>query len=411
MGRKYFYLSAMIALSVHAAAPSGIDFNGDGIDDILVRNNYSGEVYTWLMNSDGKLADRHYVATIPAGNWRIEGTGDYNGDEITDILVRNISNGQAYIWLMNADGSRQSYKYVTTIPEADWQIAGTDSDFNGDGISDIVVRNRTKGWTYIWLMNADGSRQSYKYVTTIPEADWEIAGTDSDFNGDGVSDIVVRKKKNGEIYTWLMNADGSRESYRYITTIPEADWEIVGTYSDYNMDRSSDLTVRQRSNGATYTWLMSRSGARKTIVHVTDIPQREWIVEASGRDRDYDNTVTSLFTSLLAGKTFYVIGETEDGVIKFKIVFNDTLTSLTDTYLEGEKAGTSETKKILINGNRLMFEQSQDGSYTIIEQKYGDYIEFVDYLGDDTRVGRHLLFYDEEKANEYYAQVMKRITG
>ena len=38
---------------------------------------------------------------VPDTNWEIVGTGDFNGDGKTDILWRNKSTGQNVVWLMN----------------------------------------------------------------------------------------------------------------------------------------------------------------------------------------------------------------------------------------------------------------------------------------------------------------------
>jgi len=179
---------------------------------------------------------------------------------------------------MKNDGTREGYALLAVIPASDWQIAGTGSDFNKDGISDIVVRNKTYGWTYVWLMNSDGTRASYKYITNLPFSEWEIAGTDADFNHDGTSDLVVRKKSTGQTFTWLMNSDGSRASYNVITNIPSSAWEIVGTNYDFNQDGISDLMVRNTANGVTYSWLMNASGGRSSTVVIATISFGDWVI-------------------------------------------------------------------------------------------------------------------------------------
>ena len=39
--------------------------------------------------------------TLADLNWKVSGTGDFNGDAKSDIVWRNASNGQVYVWLMN----------------------------------------------------------------------------------------------------------------------------------------------------------------------------------------------------------------------------------------------------------------------------------------------------------------------
>ncbi|WP_456381737.1 FG-GAP repeat domain-containing protein [Hydrogenimonas sp.] len=302
--QKRIMLALSATIAIAQAAPSGVDFNRDGVDDLFVRNSTNGAVYSWLMKSDGTRASYHYVATIPSSDWTIEGMGDFNGDGTTDVLVRNTANGQTYSWLMNTDGTRKSYSFITTLPESDWEIVGTDSDFDGDEVNDIVVRNKTHGWTYVWLMNADGTRKSYNFITTLPESDWEIAGTDSDFNGDGVSDIVVRNKTHGWTYVWLMNADGTRKSYNFITTLPFDTWEILETAGTFNGDTASDLAVRKLDSGDLYIWLMNADGTRKEYKRITAIPESSWQVVESRCDFDGDGIDDFVVRNLSTGLTY-----------------------------------------------------------------------------------------------------------
>jgi hypothetical protein len=71
----------------------------------------------------------------PTSDWVIQGVGDFNGDGNADILWRNSTTGEVYIWLMNGTTftSSGSLGYVSS----DWSIAGV-GDFNGDGKADIL---------------------------------------------------------------------------------------------------------------------------------------------------------------------------------------------------------------------------------------------------------------------------------
>jgi len=146
------------------------------------------------LTSSGSLG---YVSS----DWTIKGVGDFNGDGKTDILWRNSTTGQVYLWLIN--GTVMSGGGSVTYITSDWVIQGI-GDFNGDGDADILWRNTTTGEVYIWLMNGSTltSSGSLGYVSS----DWSIAGV-GDFNGDGKSDILWRNTTTGQVYLWAHQRD------------------------------------------------------------------------------------------------------------------------------------------------------------------------------------------------------------
>ena len=79
-----------------------------------------------------------------------DAVGDFNGDCKSDILWRNSTTEQVYIWLMN--GTTFASNGSPGSPTSDWVIQSV-GDFNGDGKADILWRNSTTGEVYIWLMN------------------------------------------------------------------------------------------------------------------------------------------------------------------------------------------------------------------------------------------------------------------
>ncbi|MCA1994845.1 MAG: hypothetical protein LDL41_22770 [Coleofasciculus sp. S288] len=49
------------------------------------------------------------------------GTGDFNGDEQTDILWRNEATGQNAVWLMNGTDIAQGV-FLTPVDDLNWQM-------------------------------------------------------------------------------------------------------------------------------------------------------------------------------------------------------------------------------------------------------------------------------------------------
>jgi FG-GAP-like repeat len=63
------------------------DFNNSGRSDILWRND-SGQVYFWNMNGSAIQSEGSAAHAVVPNDWHIQGTGDFDGDEWSDILWR-----------------------------------------------------------------------------------------------------------------------------------------------------------------------------------------------------------------------------------------------------------------------------------------------------------------------------------
>jgi hypothetical protein len=98
------------------------DFNGDGYDDILWRSD-TGSVNDLLGTSNGAFVGN--VANLnvnPGTEWHIVATGDFNGDGFDDILWRD-NAGETTNWLGQDNGGFTDNSAIFTInPGTDWHV-------------------------------------------------------------------------------------------------------------------------------------------------------------------------------------------------------------------------------------------------------------------------------------------------
>jgi hypothetical protein len=152
------------------------DLNGDGRDDILWRNS-DGSLTNWLGTASGGFTDNGANGyTVVATSWHVAGIADFNGDGRDDILWRNDS-GAMTNWLGTASGgyTDNSANASVTIGTA-WQIAGT-GDFNGDGRDDILWRNDSGDLTN-WLGQTDGSFANNANASVWVPTSWHVQAPD-----------------------------------------------------------------------------------------------------------------------------------------------------------------------------------------------------------------------------------------
>jgi hypothetical protein len=99
------------------------------------------------------VASAKALATLPAG-WVVVGSGDFDGDGSTDLLLRK--NNALAIWFISTNGAVTS-KNVGNLAAA-WSVDLT-GDFSSNGRTDLLFTN-VNGARALWFMNGSTVVQS-----------------------------------------------------------------------------------------------------------------------------------------------------------------------------------------------------------------------------------------------------------
>ncbi len=252
------------------------DFNGDGFSDILLRNSFSGDNLVRFMNGTTVLGDGNLGRPIPDVNWRFERTGDFNGDGKADIILRNYNgSGQNLIWYMDGSTILGEELAGRLVPDPAWEIEGT-GDFNNDGQTDIILKNYNSDQNLIWYMNGSQIIQEGLFGRDLGDLTWRIQGT-ADFNGDGQTDILLRHLNPaglGQNLVWFMNGPDIIGEALIGREVPDVNWEIAGA-ADFNGDGQSDILLRNYASGENLLWEMNGTSIlRETLILA--VPDTNW---------------------------------------------------------------------------------------------------------------------------------------
>ncbi|GGN48070.1 hypothetical protein FHR83_007614 [Actinoplanes campanulatus] len=216
----------------------------------------SGEGH-WLIDQVGRdaLWDNGYTEHW-TGVSAIVPFGDVNQDYNNDLLVRR-TNGTLYAHLgigQSHFGGRQAVRIGTGWNQYDLLL--TSGDLTGDGIADLLARNRKTG--YLYRFNGTG-RKSFSRPVRVPGSYRTYARLigPGDLNGDGRADLLSIDRK-GVLYVQFGTGAGAFGARKKLASGMGGYNAVIGA-GDLNEDGRNDLVVRDRA-GVLYRHLGTGRG-------------------------------------------------------------------------------------------------------------------------------------------------------
>lgn len=258
------------------------DFNGDGMDDVALYEDYYGYWYVALStgSSFAPAGSNNGRWLSGWGQQRIDEPwqyqpliGDFNGDGRDDAALYEARYGYWYVATSTGTGfvpsGSNNGRWLSDWAATDgnlWRYIPLVGDYNGDGTDDIIAYEPNYGYWYVavsedtyfrltsghssrWLENWSVARSQYQYEPLI-----------GDFNGDDVHDVAAYEEQYGFWYAamsrdtyfdpvggytnkrWLEDwATARREQYQYVP--------LVG---DFNGDGRDDIIAYEPDYGYWY---------------------------------------------------------------------------------------------------------------------------------------------------------------
>ena len=204
------------------------DLDGDGYADLVWRyvapdSPDTGVSYIWFTNGTSVTQVRKRGGA-PL-NWRLLGAADLNGDGAADMIY--ISPDGSIRALMATTGRTCANLAAGSLPLGDYEVVKL-GDFTGNRLGEILIRNRSSGQVLMMQLDATGATlppptanpddrnasctatpltaavTTYIFANANPTWRYYAAG---DLDGDGRTDIIWLRPDGG-LTVWLMKAIG-----------------------------------------------------------------------------------------------------------------------------------------------------------------------------------------------------------
>ncbi len=228
---------------------SGTDYNGDGVNDILI-NNSSGTIYIYsFVNQSGVMTSTLNLLTSHPDIFSNEIlTSDFNGDGKADIW--ELDGSELNIRGLNYGNNIILYYYSYSIPITTGHFFSL-GDFNADGKTDALIYGSGKGGTendYLdWKILLSHGWGFTTYLLPQKRANLKDENVRlGDFNDDGRTDIMVTSGNQSWTGTYYYLAKIAGDDFNTYTLSTEPTTSNNFNFGDYNGDGHSDYITTDK---------------------------------------------------------------------------------------------------------------------------------------------------------------------
>ncbi|NUQ88603.1 MAG: VCBS repeat-containing protein [Glycomyces artemisiae] len=241
------------------------DYDEDGASDILARRGADGHLLIYYGTGTGSFYSGLYTwGTAFSGMNLLETAGDLDGDNRPDLLART-SGGTLYVYPGNGTGSYVDQRIKVGGGWNSMSAIVSGYDYNGDGKTDIIAREASNGNLWLYPGTGTGSHAARVLIGTGWNSMSLITAV-GDLNHDGTADVIAKKNSDNCMYFYAGKPAGGLKNGVKIG----CGWDVmnaVAATGDFNGDGHPDWVARH-TNGSLYLYKGNGAGTYSALVKV-----------------------------------------------------------------------------------------------------------------------------------------------
>lgn len=185
------------------------DWDSDGKPDVLSRDG-AGELYLLPGTGNGNIDSRTRIGHGFTGYTFAPGMADYDKDGHQDFIVREDATGILWLYTGNSQRGPHGSRFQIGSGWGGYALTGL-SDWDKDGNIDIIARDSAG---VMWLYPGEGTRAPSSQARVTLGSGWSTSGVtyfgSKDWDRDGNPDLVIY---DGAGTLWGYPGSGSRGLY------------------------------------------------------------------------------------------------------------------------------------------------------------------------------------------------------
>ncbi|MDB4582941.1 FG-GAP-like repeat-containing protein [Draconibacterium sp.] len=301
------------------------DYNGDGKQDIAAINPLGTSIRLYFASGTGNFNAPITISRPPSWTFRSAEVADINGDGMDDLLlVEEYPDpyGTPYDWfsfyISTGSTLHQTY-YFSKQTSIDYELPPkkevlplneSGSDFNGDGLSELLIMSPDDGsWELHSYLYSNNTLVNPSLISSGSISDFDEFYA-KDFNGDGNTDLMVIDHTGLKIYYYEQNSFVLKRTFTQITSSKDY------TFGDFNGDGKTDIFLYGYLGSSYSTWYIYQSTGTDLELHTlsqkfSDITDKELLLADFNGDGKADilaypftGSVTKILSSKNSGTDF-----------------------------------------------------------------------------------------------------------
>ncbi|MFJ4513248.1 FG-GAP-like repeat-containing protein [Streptomyces sp. NPDC088816] len=222
-------------------SPDGVD----GVGDLLTMNS-TGSLTIHRGTGKGTLSSKVSGTGWPKGTTVVP-FGDLSGDRCNDLVVRP-ANGSLRLYKPKCGAALKASTPYTTLGKSGWNqydVMVSTGDITGDGRPDLIARQASTGDLYLFKATSAGKLSARVKIASNWKKYKKIVAV-GDITGDGIGDLIAQDKSNN-LYRYDGKRTGAFKAGVKIATKWGASYNACVGVGDLNRDGIGDLICRDTS--------------------------------------------------------------------------------------------------------------------------------------------------------------------